>query len=83
MYAPEAPPYPIHAPRGYAELRPHVERRYASGLTQEAIARAAGWSPSYVSTLERGVRIVSPASLARYVDALARCEALDTPAPTR
>jgi transcriptional regulator with XRE-family HTH domain len=75
MTVPTVPPFPIRPPSGYAELRPHVERRYSAGIIQGALAGVANWSPSYVSELERGCRPVSPAALARYVDALSAIEA--------
>ncbi|GIJ51286.1 hypothetical protein Val02_81720 [Virgisporangium aliadipatigenens] len=51
-------------------------RRVALGLTQVAVATAAGCVPSHLAELERGTRNPSPPLLKRIADALG-CEVRD------
>ncbi len=46
-------------------------RRRAAGLTQEGLAEQAGFSPHYISMLERGVRLPPPVTVDLLADALA------------
>src|SRR5512139_3576780 len=55
----------------------HLLKRYrrSARLTQETLAERVGYSPNYISMLERGVRLPAPAT----VDALARALGLASP----
>jgi transcriptional regulator with XRE-family HTH domain len=44
--------------------------RIAAGLTQSALARAAGWAPNQLCEIESGARPMTEASAERYWRAL-------------
>lgn len=46
------------------------EARLAAGLTQEALAEAAGLHPTFISNVERGYRVPTVATLLRLAGGL-------------
>ncbi len=64
---------PLVAPEGYNDLYGLILRRLALGVSQAEMAGASGIAQSRLSQLERGRIKATPASIARYREALLRC----------
>ena len=64
---------PLVAPEGYNDLHDLILRRLALGLSQAELAGASGIAQSRLSMLERGRVKATPATIARYREALLRC----------
>ena len=60
--------------KGNPEYLRHA--REAAGVSLRAMAREVGFSPPYVSDLERGNRELSPTMLDQFEEAIARLRAI-------